>query len=53
MDSIYRDRQRQRIKLSASYALGGGVNAFFVNRSGTDVLNATKDFQAVGVNFTF
>ena len=40
-------------KISASYDLGGGVNAFFVNRSGTDGLGAKKDFQAVGINFTF
>ena len=40
-------------KLSASYDLGGGVNAFFVNRSGTDGAGAKKDFQAVGINFTF
>ena len=40
-------------KLSASYDLGGGVNAFFVNRSGTDGAGAKKDFQAVGINFKF
>ena len=40
-------------KLSASYDLGGGVNAFFVNRSGTDSADAKKDFQAVGINFKF
>jgi hypothetical protein len=40
-------------KLSASYDLGGGVNAFFVNCSGTDGDGAKKDFQAVGINFTF
>jgi hypothetical protein len=40
-------------KLSASYDLGGGVNAFFVNRSGTDGAGKDKDFQAVGINFTF
>ena len=40
-------------KLSASYDLGGGVNAFFVNRSGTDGAGADKDFQAVGINFKF
>ena len=40
-------------KISASYDLGGGVNAFFVNRSGTDGTGANKDFNAVGVNFAF
>ena len=40
-------------KISASYDLGGGVNAFFVNRNGTDSANANKDFQAVGINFAF
>ena len=40
-------------KLSASYDLGGGVNAFFVNRSGTDGAGAKKDFQAVGINHKF
>jgi hypothetical protein len=40
-------------KLSASYDLGGGVNAFFVNCSGTDGDGAKKDFQAVGINFAF
>jgi hypothetical protein len=39
--------------LSASYDLGGGVNAFFVNCSGTDGDGAKKDFQAVGINFAF
>ena len=40
-------------KISASYDLGGGVNAFFVNRSGTDGAGANKDFNAVGINFAF
>ena len=40
-------------KISASYDLGGGVNAFFVNRNGTDGLGKNKDFQAVGINFAF
>ena len=40
-------------KISASYDLGGGVNAFFVNRNGTDGAGANKDFQAVGINFAF
>ena len=40
-------------KISATYDLGGGVNAFFVNRNGTDGAGANKDFQAVGMNFTF
>ena len=40
-------------KISASYDLGGGVNAFFVNRNGTDGAGANKDFQAVGINFKF
>ena len=40
-------------KLSAPYDLSGGVNAFFVNRSGTDGAGADKDFQAVGINFKF
>jgi hypothetical protein len=40
-------------KISATYDLGGGVNAFFVNRNGTDGLGANKDFQAVGINFAF
>ena len=40
-------------KVSATYDLGGGVNAFFVNRNGTDGANANKDFQAVGINFAF
>lgn len=40
-------------KLSASYDLGGGVNAFLVNRSGTDGAGKNKDFQAVGINFKF
>ena len=40
-------------KISASYDLGGGVNAFFVNRSGTDGTGANKDFNAVGINFAF
>ena len=40
-------------KLSASYDLGGGVNAFFVNRSGKDSADAKKDFQAMGINFKF
>ena len=35
-------------KISASYDLGGGASAFFVNRSGGD-----NDFNAVGVNFAF
>ena len=40
-------------KLSASYDLGGGVNAFLVNGSGTDGAGKNKDFQAVGINFKF
>ena len=40
-------------KLSASYDLGGGVNAFFVNRAGTDGAGANKDFSAFGINFAF
>ena len=40
-------------KISASYDLGGGVNAFFVNRSGTDGAGKNKDFNAVGINFAF
>jgi outer membrane protein OmpU len=39
-------------KISASYDLGGGVNAFFVNRSGT-AGTTNKDFNAVGINFAF
>ena len=39
-------------KISASYDLGGGVNAFFVNRSGS-VGATNKDFNAVGINFAF
>ena len=31
-------------KLSASYDLGVGVNAFFLNRTGTGGLGAKKDF---------
>ena len=40
-------------KISASYDLGGGANAFLVNRSGTDGAGANKDFMAVGLNFAF
>jgi hypothetical protein len=40
-------------KISATYDLGGGVNAFFVNRNGTDGASVNKDFQAVGINFAF
>jgi len=40
-------------KISASYDLGGGVNAFIVNRSGTDGTGADKAFNAIGLNFAF
>jgi outer membrane protein OmpU len=42
--------------ISASYDLGGGANLFAAIRSGTDAGHATqtnRDFQAVGINFTF
>ena len=50
-------------KISATYDLGGGVNAFFVNRSGETsctvgvgtctAASKNQDFQAIGINFTF
>jgi outer membrane protein OmpU len=40
-------------KISASYDLGGGANAFLVNRSGTNGAGDPQDFMAVGLNFAF
>jgi len=40
-------------KISASYDLGGGVNAFVAARSGTTEAGANQDFSAFGINFAF
>jgi outer membrane protein OmpU len=40
-------------KLSGTYDLGGGTSLFAVMRSGKEGGVTDKDFQAVGLNFTF
>jgi hypothetical protein len=41
------------MELSGSYDLGGGANAFVVNRSGTNAAGADQAFTAMGINFAF
>ena len=50
---LQRKKSAAQLKAGKYLQIWGGVNAFFVNRSGTDGAGAKKDFQAVGINFTF
>ena len=40
-------------ELKASYDLGGGTSLFAVMQNGETAAGADKDFQAIGLNFTF